>query len=115
MTEFITDLFRRTVAGFHKRSHLGNGRTLISILRLRQSPLFERLPWEPGRIELRPKDRQLLASLWRELSHELAPEEAISGADVLNFALQELQLKLRDSNREDMFLRLEFHLRDVQQ
>ena len=111
MSELIRDIFRR----MHMRSLLGSGRIPISILPLREASLLQCLPWEPGSIELRPNDRQLLAGLWRELSYELAPEEAISECDVLKFALQELQLKLKDGNREDMLLRLEFHLRDVQQ
>ena len=115
MNEFVADLFRRMRANIRQGSHLANGRGLISILPLRRSPPSERLPWEPGRIELTPNERQLIASLWRELNHELAPKGDISESDVLNFALQELQLKLRSEYRQDLVLRLNFHLLNSRQ
>jgi len=105
-----SDLFRRMQARVRARSYALNRQTLISILPLRQSPPCEPLPWEPDRIELKPDERQLLACLCEELNHELSGEELISEADVLNFALHELQLKLTSGNRQDMVLRLGFHL-----
>ena len=113
MSEFGADLFRRLQARVHKRSHLEDRRTLISIFPFRPAPPSERLPWEPKRIELTPDERRLVAWLWRELNHKLAPEELISESDVLNFALQELQMKLESENRPDVVLRLGFHLLNV--
>ena len=110
MSELGADLFRRMQARVRDRGYSANRRTPISILPLRQSPPSECLPWEPDRIDLTPAERQLLASLSRQLNHELAGEEHISECDVLNFALQELQLKLRSGNRQDVVLRLGFHL-----
>jgi hypothetical protein len=105
MNKFVTDLLRRM------QGRIGNRRrTLISILPLRQSPPSERLPWEPSRIEVTPDAVLLLASLWRELNQEFAPEELISECDVLHFALQELQLKIHSGRRQDVLLRLGFHL-----
>ena len=115
MSDFVADLIRGVKARLCKHSYLATGPTLISMLPLGQSAPSERLPWRPGRIELTSYEHQLLARLWRELNDELAPQETISESDVLNFALQELQLKLRDSDCEDMLLRLEFHLRSAQQ
>jgi hypothetical protein len=109
MNEFVADLFRRILARVRQGSHLANGRAVISILPLRWSPTSEPLPWEPATIELTPVERQLIASLWREL-HELRPEGVISESDVLTFALEELQLKLRSYDRHDLVRRLNFHL-----
>jgi hypothetical protein len=102
MSEFVPELLRLMQSAIRKRSHLANGRKPISILPVRQASPSERLPWEPGRIELTPDERQLLAWLRRELNQELGPEEVISESDVLHFALEQLQLKLRHSNREDI-------------
>jgi len=110
MNEFVAGLFRRMLARVRQGSHLANGRAMISILPLRRSPPSEPLPWEPATIELTPAERQLIASLWRELNHELRPEEVISESDVLTFALEELQLKLRSDDRHDLVRRLDFHL-----
>jgi DNA-binding response OmpR family regulator len=115
MSEFVPELLRLVQAAIRECEHLANVQTPTSILPLRKSPPSERLPWEPGSIELTPDERQLLAWLWRELNQELGSEEEISESDVLYFALQELQLKVRDSNREEMLLRLEFHLRNLRQ
>jgi len=115
MSEFRADLFRRLQVRVHKRSHLADRRTLISIFPFRPSPPSERLPWEPNRIELTAKERQLLAWLWRELNHQLTPEELISESDVLDFALQELQMKLQTEHRRDVVLRLGFHLLNLRQ
>lgn len=116
MSEFGADLFRRMQARVRERSNPANRRALLSILPLRKSsPPSERLPWEPDRIELTPVERQLLAWLSRELNHELAPEELLSESDVLNFALQELQLKLQSGNRQDVVLRLRFHVLNLRQ
>jgi hypothetical protein len=102
-------------ATIRKRSHLANGRILISIPPLRESSSSEHLPWEPGCIDLTPNERQVLVWLWRELTQELGPEEVISESDVLHFALQELQLKFRDSKRVDVLLRLGYYLSNVRQ
>jgi len=110
MSEFVPELLRLLHAAIRKSNHLANGRTPISILPLRQTAPTERLPWEPGRIELTPDEHQLLAWLWRELTQELGPEGVISKSDVLYFALEQLQLKLRHGNREDILLRLGYHL-----
>lgn len=110
MSEFGADLFRRMQARVRDRSHIANRHKAISILPLRPSSPSEHLPWEPGTIELTPEERQLLASLWWMLNLELAGEERISESDVLNFALEELQLKLGSENRQDVVLRLRFHL-----
>ena len=111
MSEFGRDLFRRMQARVRERSNPANLRALLSILPLQKSsPPSERLPWEPERIELTPLECQLLAWLSRELNHELAPEELLSESDVLNFALQELQRKLGSGNRQDVVLRLGFHV-----
>jgi hypothetical protein len=115
MSEFVPELLRLVKAAICKREHRTNVQTPTSILPLRESPPSERLPWEPGNIELTPDERQLLAWLWRELNQELGPEEEISESGVLYFALEQLQLKLRSSHREEMLLRLEFQLRNVQQ
>lgn len=115
MSEFGADLFRRLQARVHKRSHLADRRTPISIFPFRPSPPSEPLPWEPNRIELTPDERQLLNWLWRELNHELAPEELVSESDVLHFALQELQRKLGSEHRQDVVLRLGFHLLNLRQ
>lgn len=110
MSEFGADLFRRMQARVRARSHIANRQNATSILPLRPSSPSEPLPWELGTIELTPEERQLLASLWRMLNLELAGEERISESDVLNFALEELQLKLSSENRQDVVLRLGFHL-----
>lgn len=114
MNEFVAGFLRRMLAGAGQLSPLANARALISILPLRRSPPFERLPWEPGSIELTPQERQLIASLWRELNHELAPEGVITESDVLNFALWELQLKLRSEHRQDVVARLDFRLLNLE-
>jgi len=111
MSEFGEDLVRRMQARVRERSHLANRRTLLSILPLRKSPSPpEPLPWEPDRIELTPVEHRLLTWLSRELNHQLAPEQLISESDVLNFALQELQMKLQSGEQQDVVLRLGFHL-----
>ena len=110
MSEFGADLFRRMQARVRDRSYIANRQIAISVLPLRPSSPSERLPWEPDTIGLTPEERQLLASLWRMLNHELAGEERISEDDVLKFALEELQLKLSSGNRQDLVLRLGFHL-----
>ena len=116
MSEFGADLFRRMQARVRERSNPANRRALLSILPLRKSsPRCERLPWEPDSIELTPVERQLLAWLSRELNHELAAEELISESDVLNFALQELQVKLQSGHRHDVLLRLASHLLNLRQ
>lgn len=115
MSEFGAGLIRRMQARVRERSHFANRRTLFSMLPLRNSPSPPApLPWEPGRIELTPVERQLLAWISRELNHELAPEQ-LSESDVLDFALQELQLKLRSEKRQDVVLRLGFHLLNLRQ
>ena len=116
MSEFGADLFRRMQARVRERSNPANRRALLSILPLRKSsPRCERLPWEPDSIELTPVERQLLAWLSQELNCELAPEELISESEILNFALEELQLKLRGGNRQDVLLRLGFHVLNLRQ
>lgn len=115
MSEFGADLFRRIQARVCKRTHLANRQTLISIFPLRPSSPSQHLPWEPNRIELTANERQLLAWLWRELNYELAQEELISESDVLHFALQELQMKLRTEHRQDVVLRLGFQLLNLRQ
>lgn len=114
MSEFGAHLFRRLQARVHKRGHLAGRSTLISIFPFRPSPPSEPLPWEPNRIELTPDERQLLAWLWRELNHGLAEEELISESDVVYFALQELEMKLGSEHRQDVVLRLGFHLLNSQ-
>lgn len=114
MSESGADLFRRLQARVLKRSHLADRRAPISIFPFRPSPPSEPLPWEPNRIELTPDERQLLIWLCRELNHELAQEELISESDVLYFALQELQMKLDSEHRQDVVLRLGFHLLNLQ-
>jgi hypothetical protein len=115
MSEFVPELLRLVQAAIRKREHLANVQTPTSILPLRESPPSEHLPWEPGSIEVTPDERQLLAWLWRELNQELGSEEEISESDVLHFALEQLQLKLRGSHREDVLPRLGYHLWNVQQ
>lgn len=114
MNESVAGLLRRMLSGAGQGSPLAHARALISILPLRRSPPFQRLPWEPGGIELTPQERQLLASLWRELNHELAPEGVIAESDVLNFALGELQLKLRSEHRQDVVARLDLRLLNLE-
>lgn len=110
MSEFGAGLFRRMQARVRDRNYIANRQIAISILPLRPSSASECLPWERDTIDLTPEERRLLRSLWRMLNHELAGEERISESDVLNFALEELQLKLSRGNRQDVVLRLGFHL-----
>ena len=110
MSEFVPELLRLLQAAIRKRSDSADGRIPISILPLRQSRPSEHAPWEPCRVKLTPDERQLLAWLWRELNQQLGLETAMSESDVLQFALEQLQSKLRGSNREDVLLRLEYHL-----
>ena len=110
MSDFVPELLRRIQVTIRERIDLSTGRTPISILPLRQSPFFERSPWEPRSIELTPDERRLLGWLCGELNQELGPANVISDSDVLCFALKQLQSKLRDSNREDVLLKLEYHL-----
>ena len=70
------------------------------------------MPWCPRVPQLTPGELHLLHILRQELSCELASEE-IDDCDVLHLALRELQLKIRNTAREDLFLRLRFHLRDL--
>jgi hypothetical protein len=62
---------------------------------------------------LAPNDIQLLNCLRRQLNDELEPEEAIADQEVLGFALEELQLAITSSRREDKVLRLGFQLWDA--
>jgi hypothetical protein len=110
---FVQELLRAMQGRIRKRRHLANGRTPISILPLRPASPAKLLPWEPDRIELTLDELQLLAWLSQELNQELESEEVISQSDVLHFALQELQLKLRSSDREEVLLRLGFLLWNV--
>lgn len=98
MSDFVPELLRRIQATIRKRSDLSTGRTPISILPLRQSPFFERSPWEPRSIELTPDERRLLGWLWGELNQELGPANGVSESDVLCFALEQLQLKMSSEN-----------------
>jgi hypothetical protein len=105
MNNFVADLIQRM------QGRIGNRRrALISILPLRESPSSERLPWEPSRIELAPQEVLLLAALWRELHQEFTHGGVMSEFDILHFALQELQLKIQSGRRQDVLLRLGFHL-----
>ena len=97
MSEFVPELLRLMVTAIRKPNHLANGRAPISLLPLRHSPPFERLPWDPGTIELTPDERQLLVWLWRELHQQLRPQKVMSESDVLYFALEQLQCFNRSS------------------
>ena len=58
MNDFVPELLRRIQATSRQRSDLSTGRMPFSILPVRQSPFFERPPWEPRSIELTPDERQ---------------------------------------------------------
>ena len=66
----------------------------------------------PGaaQIHFTAKDVLLLNSLRQQLNEELESEEPITDQDVLYLALEELQLALSSSRREDEVLRLQFQL-----
>lgn len=110
MSDFVPELLRRLHATIRKRSDLPNELTLTSIPPLLECSSSEPLPWEPGTIDLTPDELQVLSWLSRELTQELGPGEVLSQSDALRFALQELQLKVRDSRRENLLLRLGYHL-----
>jgi hypothetical protein len=115
MSDFIPELLRLMFAAIRKPSPLANRRTPIPVLPLRQSLPCEPLPWDPGRIQFTPGERQMLVWLWQELHQELGPETGMSESDVLCFALERLQSKLRGSNRQDVLLRLGYHLWNIRQ
>lgn len=64
----------------------------------------------PAQIDFSAADIHLLNSLRQQLSEELDSEEPITDQDILYLALEELQLALRSSRREDEVLRLQFQL-----
>lgn len=65
---------------------------------------------DAAQIHFTAKDVHLLNSLRQQLSDELGSEEPITDQDILYLALEELQLALKSSRREDESLRLQFQL-----
>lgn len=63
----------------------------------------------PCVVELTPIELRSLNCLLREFQKELGPEETLDSCDLVHFALQELQLKIR-AQSEDVLPRLIFHL-----
>ena len=59
--------------------------------------------------ELTPIELRSLNCLLHEFQEELGPEETLDSGDLVHFALQELQLKIRTQS-EDLVPRLMFHL-----
>ncbi len=104
----------RVRAKFREFFHPAKKQIVVRKLRLRQCTAWppKEMPWCPRVPQLTPGELHLLHILRQELSCELASEE-IDDCDVLHLALRELQLKIRNTAREDLFLRLRFHLRDV--
>jgi hypothetical protein len=89
-------------------------KTAILRLRLQNSGLLTPAERASRKIpDFTAEDVQLMNCLRQELNDELGPEHTISDREVLFLALQELQLALRSSQREDKVLRLQFHLWDA--
>jgi len=66
----------------------------------------------PHAPRLTPKEIDLLHSIWLELSERVAPEE-IHHHDVVHFALEELQHRLQNSDRETVLKELRSHLDQI--
>jgi amino acid transporter len=71
-----------------------------------QDEIFYLGPHAP---HLTGKEIDLLHGIWLELSKEVAPAE-LHHHDVVHFALEELQLEVRNSKREEILGRLREHL-----
>lgn len=116
MIDFAPRFVHRMQARFRDFLNLANKKIGVRPFRLPQTMAheLEDMPWGPSVPQLIPTETelQLLHILRQELTYELGPQE-IDDCDVLRFALQELQLKIRNSDREDLLLRLRFHLWDV--
>jgi len=114
MSNFLPSTVGRLQAKFHEFLRPANKRIGVPVFRLRESTAskLKDMPWCPRVPQLTLGELQLLHILRQEISYELGSAE-IDDCDVLIFALEELQLKLRKSSREDLFLRLRFHLWDV--
>jgi hypothetical protein len=76
-----------------------------------QDAIFYLGPHAP---HLTPKEITLLHGIWLELSNEVAPEE-LHHHDVVHFALEELELEVKDSKREQVIGRLRNHLARIRQ
>jgi hypothetical protein len=114
MSSFLPSVVDRLQAKAREFLRPANKKIGIPVFRLRESTAWKLkdMPWCPRRPQLTPEELQLLHRLRQELSYELGSAE-IDDCDVLLFALQELQLKISESSREDLFLKLRFHLWDV--
>lgn len=115
MSDFAPQLIQRIQKRMCRLLGAANRKPASSLLRLREFPDFERLPWDPALPALTIQALQLLDGLRQELNDELAWEGGISDCDVLRFALQELQSKCRNNVRQDLLLRLELHLWNARQ
>src|SRR4029077_7080042 len=66
----------------------------------------------PHAPHLTPKEIELLHTLWREFSNDVAHEE-LHHRDVVHFALNELVREAHNSGREEVLERLREHLREI--
>ncbi len=114
MSNFLPSAVGRLQAKAREFLGPANKRIGIPVFRLRESTAWKLkdMPWCPCVPQLTPEELHLLHILRQELIYDLGSAE-IDDCDVLLFALEELQLKIRKSSREDLFLRLRFHLWDV--
>lgn len=88
MSDFAPQLIQRIQKRMCRLLGAANRKPASSLLRLREFPDFERLPWDPALPALTIQALQLLDGLRQELNDELAWEGGISDCDVLRFALQ---------------------------
>ena len=72
----------------------------------------EQIPMESCAPRLTSQEVALLHTIWLQLRNEITPEE-IDYHDVVEFALEQVRTKLGHADREDVLLRLRFHLLEM--
>lgn len=111
MINFAPGLMQRIRLSLRHRK-----RSKLLYLRRRESPISRQdMLGYPCVPQLTPEELQVLNWVRRELGDEIGSEEILDDCDLLRFALQELQLKLQNSQREDVILRLTFYLWNTRQ
>ena len=83
-----------------------------SRLRWSSTAAATQVPWRARQERIPAREAARLHALWLEVGDELDPI-AIEQADILHFALGELNRKLTGSDREDVLMRLLFKLCDT--
>jgi hypothetical protein len=113
MTDFTAPSIQRIRKRLKELFRDKKGGQLAIGFRLDTVAMLQDMPSSPRVSQFTVEDLHLLSCLRLELNDEFSSAEAIIDSDVVYFALQELQLALNSSRREDEVLRLRFQLCDT--